>query len=167
MKHTQKMTLSGVLIALGVVTGSILYIPIGVIKAFPVQHMINVISALLLGPFYAVANAFLISMIRNMMGVGSLLAFPGSMIGALIAAIMYEKFRKIGLAFLGEWIGTGVVGGVVASLMAKELLGSTVTMSVFLTSFLASSFVGASIAVILCGALSKAGLMSGLERKNI
>lgn len=167
MKHTQKMTLSGVLIALGVVTGSILYIPIGVIKAFPVQHMINVISALLLGPFYAVANAFLISLIRNMMGVGSLLAFPGSMIGALIAALLFKKWEKASLAFLGEWIGTGVVGGVVASLMAKVLLGSTAGMSVFLTSFLASSFVGASIAVILYGALSKAGLMGLLKRENL
>lgn len=166
MKHTHKMTLSGVLIALGVVTGSILYIPIGVIKAFPVQHMINVISALVLGPFYAVANAFLISLIRNMMGVGSLLAFPGSMIGALIAALLFRKWKKVSLVFLGEWIGTGIIGGVVASLMAKELLGSTAGMSVFLTSFLASSFVGASIAVILFSALSKAGVMGSLKREN-
>lgn len=156
MKHTDKITLSGVLIALGVVSGSILYIPIGVIKAFPVQHMINVISALLLGPFYAVANAFLISLIRNMTGVGSLLAFPGSMIGALISALMYKKWKKIGLAFLGEWLGTGVIGGLIGSMMAKELLGSTASMPVFMVSFLVSSFLGASIAVILYGALLKA-----------
>lgn len=167
MKHTQKITLSGVLIALGVVSGSVLYIPIGVIKAFPVQHMINVLSAILLGPFYAVANAFLISIIRNMTGVGSLLAFPGSMIGALVASLLYKKWGKLGLAFLGEWIGTGIIGGVVASLMAKVLLGSTAGMSVFLTSFLASSFVGASIAVVLYGVLMKTGLMAPLKRENL
>ncbi len=167
MKHTHKMTLSGLLIALGVVTGSIFYIPIGVIKAFPVQHMINVISALLLGPFYAVANAFVISLIRNMTGVGSLLAFPGSMIGALLAALMFKKWKKVGVAFLGEWVGTGFIGGIVASIMAKELLGSTASMSVFLYSFLASSFVGASIAVIIYGALSKAGLFNSLVGKNV
>jgi len=146
MKRTQKITLSGVLIALGVVSGSVLYIPIGVIKAFPVQHMINVLSAILLGPFYAVANAFLISLIRNMTGVGSLLAFPGSMIGALVASLLYKKWEKLGLAFL---------------------LGSTAGMSVFLTSFLASSFVGASIAVVLYGVLMKTGLMASLKRENL
>jgi energy coupling factor transporter S component ThiW len=167
MKRTQKITLSGVLIALGVVSGSVLYIPIGVIKAFPVQHMINVLSAILLGPFYAVANAFLISLIRNMTGVGSLLAFPGSMIGALVASLLYKKWEKLGLAFLGEWIGTGIIGGIVASFMAKVLLGSTAGMSVFLTSFLASSFVGASIAVVLYGVLMKTGLMASLKRDNL
>ncbi len=167
MMRTQKITLSGVLIALGVVSGSVLYIPIGVIKAFPVQHMINVLSAILLGPFYAVANAFLISLIRNMTGVGSLLAFPGSMIGALVASLLYKKWEKLGLAFLGEWIGTGIIGGVVASLMARALLGSTAGMSVFLTSFLASSFVGASIAVVLYGVLMKTGLMASLKRENL
>ncbi|HYE10582.1 MAG TPA: energy coupling factor transporter S component ThiW, partial [Patescibacteria group bacterium] len=87
--RTRKMTLSSLLIAIGVITGNMIFIPVGAAKAFPVQHTINVISAILLGPGYGVAIAFCISLLRNILGTGSLLAFPGSMIGALLAGILY------------------------------------------------------------------------------
>jgi energy coupling factor transporter S component ThiW len=88
---TKKLTLSALLIAIGTLTAHILYIPVGVAKCFPIQHAINILSAVILGPWYAVANAFLTSLVRNILGTGSLLAFPGSMIGALLAGILYKK----------------------------------------------------------------------------
>jgi energy coupling factor transporter S component ThiW len=73
-------------------TGHLIYIPVGVAKAFPIQHLINILSAVLLGPAYALWNAFAISLLRNLLGTGSLLAFPGSMIGALLAGLLYQNF---------------------------------------------------------------------------
>lgn len=143
-----KLSTSGILIALGVVL-SAFYIPIGGAKCFPVQHLINVISAVLLGPFYAVANAFIISLIRNMTGLGSLLAFPGSMIGALLAGLAYKKLKNHRFACIGELIGTGVIGGVIASPFAMLLMGKNVGLFFFVIPFVLSSLAGSLIAFIL------------------
>lgn len=120
---TRKLTLSGLLVAMGVLLGHIIYIPIGVSKCFPIQHAINVIAAVSLGPAIGTAIAFSISLMRNILGTGSLLAFPGSMVGVFIAAMLYKRTRKLSLAALGEIIGTGLIGGVLAFPIAKFLMG--------------------------------------------
>lgn len=145
---TLKLSLSGVLIALGVVL-SAFYIPIGGAKCFPVQHLINILSAILLGPLYAVLNAFVISLLRNMLGLGSLLAFPGSMIGALFAGLIYQKFHQHRLACLGELFGTGIIGGLVAAPFAILLMGKEVGLFFFVVPFVLSSLAGSLIALVL------------------
>lgn len=79
-----KLTLTALLVAIGTLSAHLIYIPAGISKCFPVQHAINVLGAVILGPGYATAAAFVISCLRNMFGTGSLLAFPGSMIGACL-----------------------------------------------------------------------------------
>ncbi len=153
MNRTYKIALSGFLIAIGTLTGSIFYIPIGVVKAFPVQHLINVLSAILLGPVFALLNAFVIALFRNLMGTGSILAFPGSMVGALLAGLAFYKTKRKAYAFVGELIGTGVIGAGIAAAMAKLMLGSQAALSVFFTSFFLSSLVGVSLGLLLMKAI--------------
>ncbi|GAU76205.1 energy coupling factor transporter S component ThiW [Fusibacter sp. 3D3] len=159
MKSTQKLTYSGVLIALGVVTGSLFYIPIGVAKAFPIQHLINVVSAVLLGPVWAIGNAFCISLLRNIMGTGSLLAFPGSMIGALLAGILFHKTHKMHFALLGEVFGTGVLGALLSYPIAKSLLGIDKGAFFFVAPFMLSTIAGSLIAYAMLKALSYTPLL--------
>lgn len=75
MTNIQKLSQAGILIAVGVVCPT-LFIPVGPAKVFPVQHMINVFAAVILGPAYGVSAAFITSPIRVSIGTGSLLAFP-------------------------------------------------------------------------------------------
>ena len=75
----RKLTIAGVLVAVAVV-GSLFSIPVLGAKCSPVQHMVNVLGAVLLGPWYALGMGFAAALIRNVLGLGSLLAFPGSMI---------------------------------------------------------------------------------------
>jgi energy coupling factor transporter S component ThiW len=142
--NTKKLTFSALLVALGAFLGNLIFIPIGAAKCFPVQHAINVISAVILGPFYSVSIAFCISFLRNIVGTGSLLAFPGSMIGATIAGVLYKKTGKEFLAVLGEIIGTGLIGGLLAFPMAKFIMGKEVAGLFFIVPFSISS-VGGSI----------------------
>ncbi|MBV1818862.1 energy coupling factor transporter S component ThiW [Clostridium cochlearium] len=142
--NTKKLTFSALLVALGAFLGNLIFIPIGAAKCFPVQHAINVISAVILGPFYSVSIAFCISFLRNIVGTGSLLAFPGSMIGAAIAGVLYKKTGKEFLAVLGEIIGTGLIGGLLAFPMAKFIMGKEVAGLFFIVPFSISS-VGGSI----------------------
>lgn len=59
-----------------------------------------------------------------MLGTGSLLAFPGSMIGAALAGLAYSRYKTLPAAMAGEIFGTGIIGGFVAWIMATLLLGS-------------------------------------------
>lgn len=146
---TRKMTLSSLLIAIGVITGNIIFIPVGAAKCFPIQHTINILSAVLLGPSYSVAIAFCISLLRNFLGTGSLLAFPGSMIGALLAGILYCKTNKVPLAIMGEIFGTGILGALVAFPIAYLVMGKNVAALFFVTPFLISTIGGSIIAYFL------------------
>lgn len=143
---TKKMTISAMLVAIGVLASQIIYIPVGASKCFPVQHSINIIAAIILGPIYSVGIAFLISLLRNVLGVGSLLAFPGSMIGALLAGLLFRITSKKEIAILGEVFGTGVLGGVIAFPIAKFILGKDVAALFYVVPFLISTIGGSGIA---------------------
>ena len=138
----QKVALSGVLIGIAVIFGTF-SIPIGVAKISPVQHFVNVVGAITLGPVYAMANAFAASLIRNILGTGSLLAFPGSMIGAFLAGIFYKNFKKIFAAVIGEVIGTGILGAILAYPIAKLFMGKEGAIFMFVSPFIMSCILGA------------------------
>ena len=146
--NTKKLTVAAFFVALGVVF-SFVNIPVGLAKCYPVQHMVNVLSAVLLGPLYSVLVAFCISLIRNMSGTGSLMAFPGSMIGAFFAGILFYKTRKLSLAFLGEVIGTGLIGALLAYPIAKFVLGKEMALFGMIIPFSVSTLGGSIIAIII------------------
>lgn len=153
--QTKKLTLSALLIALGTISGNIIYIPVGAAKCFPVQHTINVMSAVLLGPRYGVANAFMISLLRNILGTGSLLAFPGSMLGACLAGLLYLKLGSKIYAVAGEIFGTGILGGLLAFPIAKLLMGKDVAAFFFVVPFLVSTLGGSVIGYAILTVLEK------------
>ncbi len=126
MKHEtlKKLVTSGMMVALTVALSG-LYIPVGASKCFPIQHMMNVLAAVLLGPGWGVGIAFAVSLIRNLMGTGSLLAFPGSMVGALCCGLVYQKTKKYIPTFIAEVFGTGVLGGMLAYPVAVSTAGGT------------------------------------------
>jgi energy coupling factor transporter S component ThiW len=158
MNRTYKLTVMALLVAIGTFGSDLLWFPAGVAKAYPVQHMINVMAAVLLGPIPAVAIAFMIGLLRNLMGVGTLLAFPGGMIGAFLAGYLFEKIKRTWGAALGEVIGTGIIGSLFAVPYAKILMGKSVGALFFIPSFFFSSLGGAVLGLILVSRLRKASV---------
>ncbi|NLG89716.1 MAG: energy coupling factor transporter S component ThiW [Clostridiaceae bacterium] len=144
---------SAILIAFGVVGGYFIYFPIGASKCTPVQHIINVLAAVLLGPGYAVLTAFCISVIRNILGTGTLLAFPGSMVGAFLAGLLYKKTNSKIAAAAGEIFGTGILGAIIAWPIAKFLLNSDAAAFFFVGPFLLNTTVGSIIAFLILKAV--------------
>ena len=90
MKRTsiKKLTITAIFAAIAVV-GSLFSFPVFGSKCAPVQHFVNIICAVIVGPWWALAQAFIASLVRNLTGLGSPLAFPGSMCGALLAGLLY------------------------------------------------------------------------------
>ncbi len=137
------------------------FIPVGIAKCFPAQHMINVISAVILGPFYAVLIACVAAVIRNILGLGTLLAFPGGMIGAFIAGIAYKYFKNIYVAGAGEVIGTGFLGALASAwIVAPTLMGKDIAVAALIIGFGISTLGGTAVGIILLKILRKAGIFN-------
>jgi energy coupling factor transporter S component ThiW len=166
MRKTSKMTLTAMLIAIGTLTSHIFYIPIGFTKVFPMQHFINVLSAVLLGPGYAVMQALSVSILRNMMGTGSVFAFPGSMIGAFLAAYLFKKTNQLSMALLGEIVGTGVIGAIACYPIATLLLGQEATLFGFIPAFIFSSIMGSLIGFVLLKMMLQRSVINNIQPKS-
>ncbi len=126
--------------------------------------MVNILCAVFLGPGYGVGAAFCTSLIRNLMGTGSLLAFPGSMVGALLSGLLYRYFHKLTLAYIGELFGTGILGGLLCYPVASLLMGQEAAVLGFVLPFLMSSLAGTCIAALITGALYKGGALETIRR---
>ena len=149
----RKLTVMALFVAIAVAGSMFVAIPTGIARAYPIQHAVNVVSAILLGPVPAVVIAFVTALVRIFTGTGSLLAIPGSVIGAFLAAIAYKYSHKVWLAGIGEVIGTGVIASLVAVPYAKILMGTSVTALAFMPAFLVSSTIGAVLGVIIAVSL--------------
>ena len=149
MTPTRKRTYAGILTAIAVL-GSVLSFPVLGSRCAPVQHLVNILAAVLLGPFWGIGVAFAASLLRNITGLGSLMAFPGSMIGALCCDIVYHCTRRIGITCLAEALGTGILGALAAYPVAAVLMGLNPTSyTVYILPFLISTGVGSAAAFLL------------------
>lgn len=159
----RKLAVAAMFVAIAVAL-STFSIPIGASRCFPIQHMVNVLSAVFLGPGYGVLVAFVTSLIRNMLGTGSLLAFPGSMIGALCCGLMFKATKKLIPTYISEVIGTGILGGMCAYPIALLLMGnSEAALFTYVLPFLVSTVGGTIIAAVLIGVLSRTHALNSLK----
>ena len=158
---TKKIVLAGILCAVAVV-GSMFSVPVFGSKCAPVQHMVNILCAVLLGPWYGVGVAFAASLIRNLLGLGSLMAFPGRMFGALLCGIMYHKTKNTWLTYLAEVFGTAILGGLCAYPVAILFMGKSageIAFYAYVIPFLISTAGGAILSAIIIESLIKANVL--------
>ncbi len=169
MKKTNvtKLALAAMLTAVAVV-GSMLSFPVFASKCSPVQHIVNILCAVLLGPKYGLISALLASLIRNLTGLGSLLAFPGSMLGALLCGLVYRYSKNIWLTCLGEVFGTAVLGGLCAYPVAVAFMGQSagnLAFYAYVVPFLVSTAAGAVISALLIAAMQRAGILKNIQNR--
>jgi energy-coupling factor transport system ATP-binding protein len=173
----QRLALAAVFVAVGVVLSPFAF-PIGPARVFPFQHMINVVAGVLLGPAYAVLTAFGISVIRNALGTGTFLAFPGSIFGAFLVGYAYHYWRRSDWVAFLEPVGTALVGALVGYLLiapietttwllgfiranppgAQPYLGLFSGPLALIASFAVSSIPGALLGFLILRALRAAGV---------
>lgn len=155
---TKNVALSVILVAIAVALSPI-FIPVGIAKCFPAQHMVNVLAGVMLGPLYAVVIAATSGVIRNILGLGTLLAFPGGMIGAFLAGLAFRKFKNIYVAGAGEIIGTGLLGALASAwIVAPVFMGKSMAMATLIIAFSISTLGGTVFGIIALHLLRKAGI---------
>ena len=147
----KKLALAGMFCALCVV-GSVFSFPMFGSKCAPVQHMVNVLCAVLLGPWWGVGVA--------------LMAFPGSMFGALLCGLVYAKTKNLIATLVGEVFGTSILGGLCAYPVAICLMGKSagdIAFYAYIVPFLISTAVGAVIAGVLVYSLQHSGALRSMQ----
>lgn len=163
--NSKKLAIAGVFCAVSVV-GSLFSFPVFGSKCSPVQHMVNILCAILLGPGYSLGAAFAASLIRNLVGLGSLMAFPGSMFGALMCGVVYAKTKNIFGTLIGEVFGTAVLGGLCAYPIAILFMGQSaagLAFYAYIIPFLISTAAGAVISAVLIYSLKKSGILHTMQ----
>ena len=163
--NIKKLTLTAFLAAIAV-AGSLFSFPVLGSRCSPIQHLVNVMCAVLLGPWYGLVAAFLAALIRNILGLGTLLAFPGSMCGALLSSLLYKWIKKLPAAYVGEVVGTGIIGGVLAYPIAAVLMGNqTAALFTFVVPFLISTVVGTIMAIVITMTMQKTKVLAKLQQQ--
>ena len=119
--------------------------------------MVNVTCAVLLGPWWGVGVAFVASLLRNLLGLGSLMAFPGSMFGALLCGLVYHKTKNI----LATMVGEVCAYPVAIFLMGKS--AGDIAFYAYIVPFLISTAVGSIIAGVLVYSLQRSGALRSMQ----
>jgi energy coupling factor transporter S component ThiW len=149
--------------ALGAALGWI-SIPVGPTKVFPLQHTINAIAGILIGP-WAVVSSLIAAIARVSTGLGTIYAFPGSPFGALVVAVAYRIINRDVSALL-EGAGTILIGGTLSALLIAPVIGQGTAPSLwfFWTAFGASCIPGSILGYIILKILRRSQVHVDISR---
>ena len=176
MRLSIRISMISIFTAIGVWL-SPLWFPILTSKAFPIQHMINALAGVLLGPVDAVIIAFLIGVLRVSYNLGTIYAFPGGLPGGFVVGLFHIALRKyVGrgraakLAVWTEPIGTVLIGATLSVFIVAPWIGDikmmqSISQNVLLglltlyAGWSISSFSGVTIAFLIIIFLDKSGFL--------
>lgn len=160
-KKLIKLTVLSMLIALGVVISPLLRFE----GMCPMAHLINIVCAVLLGPWYSLLCAVVIGIIRMILMSIPPLALTGAVFGALLSGVFYRLSKgKLIFAVLGEIIGTGVIGAILSYPVMTFLWGKDgLSWLFYVPSFICGTLIGGSIAFVFLKKLSSAKLLTKFQ----
>ena len=78
--------------------------------------------------------------------------------------MLYKKTGHLSLAYLGEILGTGVLGALLWYPGAGVFIGTETAVFAYVIPFLMSTAAGTCIAAVLTGALNRSGAMDYMKR---
>lgn len=166
---TKKLTVLAIMIALDVFLTPIFRIE-GM--AF-MSSVVNIIAGVIMGPIYALVMALVTAFIRilTQAGVASVapLAILGAGPGAFLAGWFYRFYAKGWMSWVGEFIGTGIIGALLSApimvwfwtwtadgnheVLAKASAAQSIFL--FMPRFIGATIIGGVIALLLLQGLKR------------
>ena len=156
-EKVRRIVLAGLFAAMAVLLSGI-HFPVGPIKAFPFQHMVNILAGVMIGPWYAAISALIAGIIRNAIGTGTIFAFPGGIPGAIVVGLVFRWVRR-DWAAMTEPVGTGLIGVPLTVFLLGPILGKQFAFALFFPAFMASSIPGSVIGYVLLKALRRTNVL--------
>lgn len=160
----RKVALAAVLSASAVVLSPVVTFPLPLATPYPVQHMVNAIAGVLLGPWYAALMAVIVGSVRYMLGTGTIHAFPGGIFGGLIVGLAHRYLLRKDYAALLEPVGTVILGAAASAMifgplaLQMGLRGRAGTFESFVIIFAPSSIPGSILGYMVLKVIRRAGL---------
>lgn len=162
MKYsTRKLVLTAMLACLSFVLCTFVYFP----SMAPFQHFVDVIAAVLLGPWYACAAAFLCGVLRMLSG-RTIQAVVGAVFGPIVGGLLYEKTHSVWMAAVGEVFGTGILGALTAYPLMKTFYGlDAQEWYYYIPFYTPSAVVGALMGVAVVLMLKRTGVLDRMQHE--
>lgn len=158
-----RLVVLAMLVALGVVISPLLRVE----GMCPMAHLINIVCAVLMGPWYSLLCALLIGIIRmTTMGIPPL-ALTGAIFGALLSGIFYRGSKgSLIMAVLGEIVGTGIIGAILSYPVMTFLWGKEgLSWLFYVPSFIGGTLIGGSIAFVFLKRLQVTGMLKKMQEQ--
>ena len=143
----QKLVFLAMMIALDVVLSPLFRIE----GMAPMSSVMNVLAAVLMGPFYGTVMALICGLIRmTLLGIPPL-ALTGAVFGALLAGLFYRFYPSTWMAMLGEIIGTGIIGSLLSYPVMVWFTGSASDFYwlIYTPRFLGAACIGSLVAWLI------------------
>ncbi len=151
----KKLILTGILIAVGFVLSTFVVFP----NMAPFQHMINVLAAITIGPWYGTVAAFITGAMRMATG-RSILSITGGIFGAFLSGVLYRMTGKMSMAVIGEMIGTGIISAIISYPIMKYGIGLDLQhFYYYIPFFLPSSAMGSILGGVIGNRLDKMNIL--------
>lgn len=156
-----RMVMLAMMVAIGVVISPILRVE----GMCPMAHLINITVSVLMGPWYSLLCAVMIGVIRMLFMAIPPLALTGAVFGAFLSGVLYRvSGGKLIFAWLGEIIGTGIIGAIVSYPVMTYLVGRTgLTWMFYVPSFIGGTLIGGAIAYVFLKALSRSHMLGQIQ----
>ncbi len=153
--HTRHLIVIAMLACISYVLSSFVYFP----RMAPFQHMMNVITAVLLGPVEAFTAAFITGLMRMILGGRTIQALIGAIIGGPVAGLCYRATKKVWTAVPGEVFGTGILSALLVYPFMVQFYGlpKETPFWTFIPAYVPSSLMGACLGVLVISVLKKSG----------
>lgn len=160
-RATRKLVLTAMLACLAFVLNTFVYFP----SMAPFQHFVDVVAAVLLGPWYACAAAFLCGVMRMLSG-RTIQAVVGAVFGPILGGLLYRRTHRLWLTALGEIVGTGILGALAAYPLMRIFYGLDAQAWYYYVPFYTpSAVVGAAMGVAVLLVLRRGGVLGRMQHQ--
>ena len=156
---TKKMVLTAMLACLAFVLNTFVYFP----AMAPFQHFVDVLAAVLVGPWYGFASALICGIMRMISG-RTIQAVTGAIFGPILGGLLYKKTKNIYLVWLGEVVGTGLCGAMASYPLMKMFYGLDAQSPFYYIPFYTpSAVVGGAMGVAVYFILKRSGILARMQ----
>lgn len=156
---TKKMVLTGMLACVAFVLNTFVYFP----AMAPFQHFVDVLAAVLVGPWYGFAAALICGILRMLSG-RTIQAVTGAIFGPILGGLIYRKTKNIYLTFIGEVVGTGFCGAMASYPLMKWFYGLDAQSPFYYIPFYTpAAVVGGAMGVAVVLVLKHSGVLGRMK----
>ena len=131
----------------------------------PFQHFVDVLAAVLLGPWYGFAAALLCGILRMLSG-RTIQAVTGAIFGPILGGLLYRKTKNVWLVWVGEVIGTGFCGAMASYPLMRLFYGLDAQSPFYYIPFYTpSAMVGGAMGLAVVLILKRSGVLARMQNR--